>query len=297
MKAAIVGAAGFLGRALCKHLQAEGWNVLAYDAVAPETLPGGVKFVPLDVVGGSISLPRGIAAVYYLAQSPRYRDFPLGADDLFGVNAFGAIKTAQAAVAAGAGMFCLASTGNVYRPSLLPLDEACPVRRDDPYATSKLAAEEALRLFAAHLPTVSVRLFGLFGPGQQKMLPATLLQKVQSGEPIVLEPAEGESGEPEGLAISFSYVADTAECLRQLAQLAHISPTSLPPVLNVAGPEAVSIRRFALRIGQILGIEPKFEIAQTPRSFNLIADISRLRALVDAAFLPFDDAMRETCAG
>ena len=69
------------------------------------------------------------------------------------------------------------------------------------------------------------------------------------------------------------------------------------PVLNVAGPEAVSIRRFALRIGQILGIEPKFEIAQTPRSFNLIADISRLRALVDAAFLPFDDAMRETYAG
>ena len=296
MKAAIVGAAGFLGRALCKHLQAEGWDVLAYDAVAPATLPRGVQFAPLDVIGDPIALPPGIAAVYYLAQSPRYRDFPQAADDLFGVNAFGAIKTAQVAVVADAGMFCFASTGNVYRPSLLPRDEACPVRRDDPYAASKLAAEEALWLFAAHLPTVSVRLFGLFGPGQQKMLPATLRRKVESREPIVLEAAEGESGDPEGLAISFSYVEDTARCLRQLAQLAHISPTSLPAVLNVAGPEAVSIRRFAATIGRVLGIEPKFEIAQTRRSFNLIADISRLRALVDAAFLPFDEAMRETYA-
>ncbi len=296
MKAAIVGAAGFLGRALCKHLQAEGWEVAAYDTVAPGTVPSGVQFIPLDVLRDAVALPRDLAAVYYLAQSPRYRDFPLGADDLFGVNAFGAIKTAQAAAAAGAGMFCFASTGNVYRPSLLPLDEDCPVRRDDPYAASKLAAEEALRLFAAHLPTISVRLFGLFGPGQQKMLPATLLRKVQSGEAIVLEPAEGEGGEPEGLAISFSYVDDTARCLRQLAQLAHTLPTSLPAVLNVAGPEAVSIRRFALMIGRILGVEPKFEVAKTRRLFNLIAEIGRLRSLLDATFLSLDEAMRKAYA-
>ena len=297
MKAAIVGAAGFLGRALCKHLRTEGWEVVAYDAVPPPTFPSDTQFIPLDVVGDSIALPRDLAAVYYLAQSPRYRDFPAGADDLFGVNAFGAIKTAQAAAAAGAGMFCFASTGNVYRPSLLPRDEDCPVRRDDPYAASKLAAEDALRLFAACLPTVSVRLFGLFGPGQQKMLPATLLRKVQSGEAISLEPAEGESGEPEGLAISFSYVDDTARCLRQLSQIAHTSPTSLPAILNVAGPEAVSVRRFASTIGRILGVAPKFEIAKTRRAFNLIADIGRLRSLVDATFLSFDEAMRKTYAG
>ena len=141
-----------------------------------------------------------------------------------------------------------------------------------------------------------MRLFGLFGSGQQKMLPATLLRKIQSGEPIVLEAAEGESGDPDGLAISFGYVDDTARCLRQLAQLAQSSPTSLPSVLNVAGPEAVSIRRFATMIGRVLGIEPKFEIAKTRRAFNLIADITRLRALVDATFLPFDEAMRETYA-
>ena len=174
------------------------------------------------------------------------------------MNTYGAIKAARAAAAAGAGMFCYASTGNVYRPSLAALAENCPVRRDDPYALSKVAAEEALRLFAPHLPVIAVRLFGLFGPGQRKMLPVSLLEKVRSGQPITLEPAGDESGEPEGLTISFSYVEDTARCLRQLADVARDSASSLPAVLNMAGVEPISVRRFAATIGGILGIEPQF---------------------------------------
>ena len=187
MKAAIIGTAGFLGRALCRRLQQEGWEVLAFDLSAPpDGLPDGVRFAVVDILRDPLPLPQGIEAVFYLAQSPRYRDFPQGADHLFGVNAYGAIKAAAAARDAGAGVLCYASTGNVYQPSLAPLAESCPVRRDDPYALSKLAAEEALRLFRPRLATIAVRLFGLFGPGQEKMLPATLLQKIRGGEAIAL---------------------------------------------------------------------------------------------------------------
>ena len=264
MKAAIIGAAGFLGRVLCKQLQEAGWEVLAYDAVAPERPPAGVRFAALDILRDPLPLPRGIEALFYLAQSPRYRDFPQAADHLFGVNTLGAVKAAEAARAAGAGMVCYASTGNVYQPSLLPLAEDCPLRRDDPYALSKVAAEDILRLFRPHLPVIAVRLFGLFGPGQEKMLPATLLRKVRAGEPILLEPAKDETGEAEGLAVSFSYVDDTARCLAQIARLA-LAGTSLPAALNVAGPEAVSLRRFAAAIGENVGIRPRFERADRSR--------------------------------
>ncbi len=285
-KAAIIGAAGFLGRALCGQLQEAGWEVLAYDVAAPERPPTGVRFAALDVLRDPLPLPRGIDAVFYLAQSPRYRDFPQAAEDVFGVNALGAVKAAEAARAAGAGLLCYASTGNVYQPSLAPLAEGCPLRRDDPYALSKVAAEEMLRLFRPHLPVISVRLFGLFGPGQQKMLPVTLLGKVRSGEPILLEPTEDESGKPEGLTVSFSYVDDTARWLRQLAELAQASPESLPAALNLAGAEAISLRRFAAAVGGILGVQPRFERAKTVRRFNLIADIDAMPRLAAAGFPP-----------
>ncbi len=293
MKAAILGAAGFLGHALCKRLLDDGWEVLAFDLAGLAPLPAGVRFKALDILRDPLSLPPALDAVFYLAQSPRYRDFPRAADHLFGVNAFGAIKAAEAARAAGAGLLCYASTGNVYQPSLAPLAESCPLRRDDPYALSKLAAEEALHLFRPHLPTISLRLFGLFGPGQQTMLPVTLLRKVRAEEPILLEPAAGERGDPEGLTVSFSYVGDTAAWLERIARLA-LGRVSLPPVLNVAGCEPVSLRRFAVTIGELLGIRPRFQRAETIRRFNLVADISLFRSLVNPMFTPFAEAMVRT---
>lgn len=293
MRAAIVGAAGFLGKALAGRLLERGWEVVGYDLAPPSEAAPQVRFELLDVISGEIDFPRGTDAVFYLSQSPSYRDFPRAADQLFGVNTYGAIKAAHAAHAAGVRWFCYTSTGNVYAPSLAPLAEGDPIRRDEPYALSKLAAEESLALFAPHLPVLSARLFGLFGPGQQRMLPVKLRERILAGEPIVLEPAAGEAGEPEGLVVSFTLVADAARLLEQLAQKA-LGGLSLPAVLNVAGPEPVSLRRFASEIGRILGIQPVFVHGGAARTYNLIADLSRLRSVLEPACTPFAQAMAQS---
>ena len=90
--------------------------------------------------------------------------------------------------------------------------------------------------------------------------------------------------------VSFSYVEDTARCLEQLARLA-LAGTPLPPELNVAGPEPVSLRRFATAIGEILGIAVRFETAPRARTLNLIADLTLLESLVRPKFTPFAEAM------
>ncbi len=293
MRAAIVGAAGFLGTALCSRLLRSGWEVLGYDVAAPDGLPSGLQFASFDVLHDDLTLPPGTDAVYYLAQSPRYRDFPDAADHLFGVNTYGAIRTARAACDARVRWFCYTSSGNVYAPSLEPLAESHPVCRDDPYALSKLAAEEALALFGERMPVLAVRLFGLFGPGQTRMLPANMLGRIRSGQEIVLEPSAGQAGDAEGLVVSFTYVADAAQILEQVAQLA-LAGTPLPRVLNVAGPEPISVRRFSLELGRIVAIEPKFVRASTVRRHNLIADLRLLRTLLEPAWVPFSEAMAQT---
>ena len=128
----------------------------------------------------------GTDAVYYLAQFPHYRSFPRGAGDLYSVNVAGALRAAEAARDAGARFFCYASTGSVYRPAFGPLREDHPVRRDLPYALSKVAAEEALALFGGPMRCLCTRLFGVFGPGQRdRLVPGSSALLLLSDEAVV----------------------------------------------------------------------------------------------------------------
>jgi nucleoside-diphosphate-sugar epimerase len=119
---------------------------------------------------------------------------------------------------------------------------------------------------------------------------------VRSGREIVLEPAAGQAGETDGLVVSFTYVADAARILEQLGRIA-LAGTLLPPVLNVAGPEPISVRRFAEELGRATGIRPRLTRAQVPRHCNLIANLDLLYSLVRPQFTPFADAVAETCQG
>ena len=293
MKVAIIGATGFLGSALTKRFATDGHSVSGFDVTEPKFLGKGVSYSSLDVLKQVIDLPSGTDAVFYLAQSPHYRDFPEQMDQLFGVNTFGLIKAAKASYERNVKFFCHASTGNVYSPSFQPLNEEHPIRRDNPYVLSKLMAEEMLDLLNGTANFLSLRLFGLFGPGQRGMLPSRIQESIMNRQKIYIEPSPIDPKDDGGLRVSFMFVEDTAECLVRLAQLA-IDGASLPARLNVAGEKAITIRRFAETVGQIVGVNPILEKTEHPRKFDLIADISRLIELVQPKFTPFEEAITKT---
>ena len=89
-------------------------------------------------------------------------------DVTFRVNAVGTLNCLEAAKAVGATRFVLASSeavlGFAYRqrefaPDYFPIDERHPLRPQDSYGLSKVAAEEACRAFARRgaLSTVCIR--------------------------------------------------------------------------------------------------------------------------------------------
>ena len=293
MKVAIIGAAGFLGSALTKGFVQNDHHVVAFDIMAPKSQKQGVSYSVLDVLTEEVDLPSGIDALFYLAQSPHYRDFPEYMDHLFGVNTFGLIKAAKASLENKVKFFCYASTGSVYLPSFLPLEEEHPVRRDNAYVLSKVMAEEALDLLHGPMTFLSVRLFGLFGPGQRGMLPSRIQESVCSQKEIYLETSPTDPKDDGGLRVSFMFVKDAADCLVRLALLG-VEGASLPARLNVAGEEAINIKRFAETVGKILGEKPIFEKTDRPRRFDLIADISHLLELVKPSFTPFEEAVTIT---
>jgi UDP-glucose 4-epimerase len=291
MRCVIVGAAGFIGGHLARRLAASGQDVLGLDVVEPDDF--GTEFRRWDAMREDLDLEPA-EVVFYLSQSPHYREFPSGGDHLFGVNLVGALRAAAAASAAGAKLFVYASTGSVYAPSFSPMDEGSAVRRDDAYALSKLAAEEALRLAPRGLQVLCVRPFGVFGPGQKTMLVPAITARVRDGRPVTIERNPLDPNDDGGLRISLTFVDDVVACFEQLASLAAADGVALPGVLNVACAEAVSIRQLADAVGRRLGVPPRYELVERARESDFIADIGRLRGLVEPVFTPFADAIAST---
>lgn len=286
MKIAIWGATSFIGRAFASHCMQRGHDVLLISRGDLDIPPA--QHARCDLLAEK-PLPslKGYDFIYYFSASLQFRTMPSGLSDTFGVNTWGALRAAQQAIQDGCRFFFYASTGNVYQPSFHPLSEKHPVAHSSLYASSKIAAEEALRLCSSYIPVCCLRIFGPYGPGQ-KALPSDLIRRVRAGQAVILHPSP--DGDCDGLRLSYIYIKDLAQILEQLALLTESKV--LPPVLNIAGPEAYSIREFCDTYGAIAGIAPIYTLSEEMRSFDLMADIGKLQQLLDFAFTPLRSGLQ-----
>ena len=255
----ITGARGLLGAHLVPLLGGS-WEVVALDR------PAANLSRPLDPA----SLPPRVDAVVHLAQSGRFRDFPDGARDMFEVNLARLAELLDFARRAGAGHFVHASTGSVYARSTAPLAEEIPTaprRAFGFYAATKRAGELLAQSYAPFMSVVSLRYFFIYGPRQRSdMLVPRLIESVRSGKPVTLQ---GE----DGLRLNPVHADDAA------AATAAALGLESSAIINVAGPETLSIRAMAEAIGERLGVQPRFE--RSPgEAADLVGDTARMAALL-----------------
>ena len=289
MIAAVVGSSGLLGRALCHRLLAGGHTVYGYCRTGSPPL--GTLNVHLDLANDTIVFPPKVEAVYYLAQSPHYRSSGDHAAHLHRINCQGAVGAAESARRAGATFFFYASTGSVYDPSFAPLAETNPVHAATPYLASKLAAEDALCAFERDMRLVRGRLFGILGPSPKGRLPANIFRAVRAGVPVILQPSPA-ADDVDGLRISYLASDDAARILEALVD---VTCSRSLPVLNVGGPEPISLRRLAETMGVYFRCKPVFERGDAPRAGDLVADIRLLRQAFPVTFTPIDQVLESLC--
>lgn len=282
MIVAVTGGAGLTGARVLQLLVDGGHEVVALGrGERPAGVPHEVTWIEQDLARAlGDGLPARVDAVVHLAQSRRYREWPAGAADVFEVNAAATARLADWCLRAGGTRFVYASSGAVYGPGSAAKREDQTPAPANFYARSKLAGELAALGFADELAVAALRCFFIYGPGQRDMFIPGLAARVGAGAPVTL------AGE-EGIHVNPVFVDDAAAAVVAAAT----AGATLGPV-NVAGPEIVSVRAIAERIGELAGVRPTFETG--PPADDLVADIARMRAALHEPAVGVRDGLART---
>jgi nucleoside-diphosphate-sugar epimerase len=287
VKALVTGAAGFIGSRIAARLLAEGHDVVGVDALTDyydpriklanlERLAGRFRFVEGDLNTVDLgALLDGVEVVFHEAGQPGVRaSWGTSFQHYTADNIDATQRLLEAAVRSGGlRRFVYASSSSVYGDA-----ERYPTRETDrpqpvsPYGVTKLAAEHLCVLYARNhgLPTVALRYFTVYGPGQRPDMAFTrFCTALRDGREIELY-GTGEQ------VRDFTYVDDVVEANLRVAQA---DAAAVPPgtVLNVAGGSSTTVNEVLELLGEISG-----ETVRVARRPAVPGDVWRTGGSTDA---------------
>jgi nucleoside-diphosphate-sugar epimerase len=264
MKCVVTGAAGFIASHLCAQLLAQGHDVVGIDSVTDYYDPalkernlGGLLVEPrfvlhrrdlLDAPLGT--LLDGADVVFHLAGQPGVRP-SWGAEFATYVtrNVLATQALLEAARTVPLRKFVYASSSSVYGDAeAYPTDEALCPHPVSPYGVTKLAAEHLCELYRRGfgVPTVSLRLFTVYGPRQRPdMAFSRLVASARNGSLFQLY---GDGTQTR----DFTYVDDVVRGFLQAAA------SEFTGVANIGGGSRTSMNEVIRTIAELAG-EPVIE--------------------------------------
>ena len=273
----VTGAAGFLGASLCRELVLRGAKVIALDNFSVgkedklETIKKQVEIVTADIRDPD-SMKDHIAKcqiVYHLAaidnRKTCEKDFPLA----FDVNTKGTANVLS--LCSNVERVVYTSSTMVYgEPKYLPIDERHPLDGYDPYAVSKIAAEQIFKAykFTQNLPFTIVRNSNTFGLGQGReyLIPSLIVEGLTRGQIEVWTP---------GVLRDFQYVDNCIDALIKVVE----SESTLSETVNLGSGQGITTGELTDVICKYLNTTWVDMKKPPPVSSRLVSDITKIKAL------------------
>jgi len=298
MNILITGAGGFLGKRLTSLLAKSNHEVFA---ILRKPIPSvdsqyfkSKRITPivqdLETLDTAI-LPKKIDAMFTLAQSSNFRNFPLGAEEIFEINTVSNLKLLNWALNSGVRKIIHASSGGVYGGSKgdpnHTLAETDQLETNKPlgfYLGTKLCSEIIFQNYAHLFDSMSIlRPFFIYGPRQRDdMFIARLIKSIKSGSPITLQ---GENG----LRVNPIYVDDAAIAFQAALSIEGSN------IFNVAGEETLTLKSISEKIGKELNAQPNFiNLPGQPSDYIGSTALSDKNLVFTKT--PFDIGIQITCS-
>lgn len=171
-KMLVTGVAGFIGSRVAERMANEGYNVFGVDDLSngnKKNIPNNIEFIKLDLSDNlSIQkLPANCEKILHLAgQSSGEISFDDPANDLK-KNTLSTLNLIKYCNKFAVNRFVYASSMSVYGSvTNKPISEDEICRPLSCYGVSKLASEGYLSVYKKKIPSVSLRMFNVYGPGQ-----------------------------------------------------------------------------------------------------------------------------------
>jgi len=292
-KILITGVAGFIGSHVARAFLRDGYAVVGVDDLSGgdiDNVPPQVNFIQTDLAVGSAarSIPGGCCKILHLAgQSSGEISFDDPVADLE-KNIVSTLNLLRYGLENRVERIVYASSMSVYgQVADAPIEETHGCAPLSCYGVGKLAAENYLHVYGDKLPFVALRMFNVYGPGQnmrnlrQGMVSIYLAQALASRSVEV----KGSLGRFR----DFIYIDDVVEVWRRAAT----SPSALGQTLNVGTGVRTTVEALLRRICALVPGAGYFVNGATPGDQSgIYADTARLKACLDIRrFTPLDEGL------
>ncbi|MBI4618812.1 MAG: NAD-dependent epimerase/dehydratase family protein [Desulfobacterales bacterium] len=272
MKCLVTGAAGFIGSHLSKKLINEGYEVIGIDCFVdyyPRALKERnikelkkreeFKFIEANLV--SIDLGELISDISYIFHQAAQAGVRASWGESFHIysdnNILATQRLLEASIHSGIKKFVFASSSSVYGDTEdLPMRETSILKPVSPYGVSKLAAEHLCYLYYKNykLPTLSLRYFTVYGPGQRPDMAfnrfiASMLKRKE-----ITVYGNGEQTR------DFTYIDDIVD-----ANILAMKADSVGEVFNIGGGSRVTINSVLKILTEILSVKAKINYKNTQK--------------------------------
>lgn len=293
-KVLITGVAGFIGSHLASRFIQEGYDVVGVDDLSSgrrANIPIGVKFIYGDLASASIIdlIPVDCSIVLHLAgQSSGEISFDDPISDLE-KNTISTLNLIQYAIKNRVERIVYASSMSVYGSvGDVPIAENHICNPLSCYGVGKYASEGYLRVYQDQLPFVSMRMFNVYGPGQdmnnlrQGMVSIFVSQALATGKIQV-------KGSTDRFR-DFIFIDDVVEAWFRAA----IHPSAIGKTLNIATGIKTTVASLVDRVCESVPNTTYYVSGSTPGDqTGIYADSLAFRTCLGMSeFVPLDIGLK-----
>ncbi|MEW6470319.1 MAG: NAD(P)-dependent oxidoreductase [Bacteroidota bacterium] len=283
MNVVITGSGGLIGSALLAALQNK-HTLFAVGRSRPSN--SEVNFIKLDLSSdwSITALPGKADAIFHLAQSEHFREFPQRTADVFEVNTVSTVKLLDYALKSGVKKFIYASSGGIYGFGDHGFSEEQEVVAHGDlgfYLGTKLCSEILVENYSKFFDVIIARFFFVYGKQQKRsMLIPRLVDNVRSGKEITLQGEEGIKTNP-------IHVSDAA---RAMVRCLDVNGSHK---INIAGPEVLSLKQICGIIGKKVGKQPVIKYQENSIANHLVADVRKMNKMLGGPVVPFEKGVED----
>lgn len=263
----VTGGGGFIGSRLCERLVQSDANLRAFVRYTSRAEIGLLRFLEpdilkkIEIIRGDLrdfsaveQASRGVDIVFHLGALISIPYSYVHPVETVQTNVLGTLNILEACRKSGAKLVHT-STSEVYGTALrVPIDEDHPLQGQSPYSASKIGADKLVESYfrSFGLPTVTVRPFNTYGPGQstRAVIPTIITQALAGG--VV------RLGNLDAIR-DFTYLDDTVEGFLLTAQ----ADTWNGETYNLGSGEEISIGAIAALIFRLMGKQAEIQLEKS----------------------------------